>query len=52
MPVGAFEQTVPASERPHTHALHRVVTGIGLPSLYAFFCIMNCPYFILGILLY
>ena len=28
-PVG-FEPTIPASERPHTHALDRAATGIGI----------------------
>jgi hypothetical protein len=31
-----FEPTIPASERPQTHALHRAATGIG-NSLYSSF---------------
>jgi hypothetical protein len=30
MPAVGFEPTVPASERPQTHALERAATGIGL----------------------
>jgi hypothetical protein len=29
MPPAGFEPTIPASERPQTHALDRAVTGIG-----------------------
>ena len=29
MPPAGFEPTVPASERPQTHALHRAATGTG-----------------------
>jgi hypothetical protein len=29
MPPVGFEPTIPASERPHTHALDRKATGIG-----------------------
>jgi hypothetical protein len=29
MPVAEFEPTIPASKRPHTHALDRAATGIG-----------------------
>ena len=29
MPPGGFETTIPASERPQTHALDHVATGIG-----------------------
>jgi hypothetical protein len=30
MPPAGFEPTVPASERPQTHAIHRAATGIGI----------------------
>jgi hypothetical protein len=29
MPLMGFEPTIPASERPQTHALDRAATGIG-----------------------
>jgi hypothetical protein len=29
MPPSGFEPTIPASERPQTHALHRAATGTG-----------------------
>ena len=29
MPPAAFEPAIPASERPHIHALDRVATGLG-----------------------
>jgi hypothetical protein len=29
MPPAGFETAIPASERPQTHALERVATGIG-----------------------
>jgi hypothetical protein len=29
MPLAGFEPVIPASERPHTHALHRAATEIG-----------------------
>jgi len=29
MPLAGFEPTIPASERPQTHALGRAATGIG-----------------------
>jgi hypothetical protein len=29
MPPAGFEPTIPASERPQTHALDRVATGVG-----------------------
>jgi hypothetical protein len=32
MPPAGFEPTVPASERPQTHALDRVATAIGSES--------------------
>jgi hypothetical protein len=34
MPPVRFEPTIPASERPQTHSLHRVATGIGIPTTY------------------
>ena len=37
LPAG-FEPAVPANERPKTHALYRVVTGIGNNSLIQFYC--------------
>jgi hypothetical protein len=30
MPLAGFEPAIPASERPHTHALDRAATGIGV----------------------
>jgi hypothetical protein len=30
MPPAGFETTIPASQRPKTHALDRAVTGIGV----------------------
>jgi hypothetical protein len=30
MPPEGFEPAIPASERPHTHALDRTATGIGV----------------------
>jgi hypothetical protein len=33
LPAG-FEPAIPASERPHTHALDRVTTGIGWKCVY------------------
>ena len=30
MPPAGFEPTIPANERPHTHALDRAATGTGL----------------------
>ena len=38
MPPGEFEPTIPASERPQTHALDRPAAGIGisLSTLYTF----------------
>jgi hypothetical protein len=32
MPAAGFEPTIPASERPQTHALDRTATGIGKQS--------------------
>jgi hypothetical protein len=34
MPPAGFEPTIPASERPQTHALDRAATGIGRYTLY------------------
>jgi len=34
MPPAGFEPTIPASERPQTHALDRAADGIGSPTLY------------------
>jgi len=34
MPFAGFEPTIPASERPRTHALDRVATGIGRVTVY------------------
>ena len=31
MPSVGFEPTIPAGERPHTHALDRTATGTGTP---------------------
>jgi hypothetical protein len=33
MPPEGFEPTIPASERPQTHALDRAATGIGRQKL-------------------
>ena len=30
MPAAGFEPTIPAGERPQTHALDRAVTGMGV----------------------
>jgi hypothetical protein len=37
MPPALFEPTVPASERPQTHALDRAATGIGFKLQYPWF---------------
>jgi hypothetical protein len=34
MPWAGFEPTIPASERPQTHALDRAATGIGEPHIH------------------
>ena len=34
MPPAGFEPTIPASERPQTHALDRAATGIGYSQMY------------------
>ena len=34
MPPAGFEPTIPASERPQTHALDRTATGIGFNTIY------------------
>ena len=37
MPPAGFEPTIPASERPQTHALDRAATGIGQLELFPVF---------------
>ena len=34
MPPAGFERTIPAKERPQTHALDRAATGIGMYEYY------------------
>ena len=34
MPPAGFEPAIPASKRPHTHALGRAATGIGYYEVY------------------
>jgi hypothetical protein len=38
MPLAGFEPTIPASERPQTHALDRAATAIGPFVLYGTYC--------------
>ena len=40
MPPAGFERIIPASERPHTHALGRAATGIGVLSI-NFWCYLS-----------
>ena len=47
MPPAGFEPAIPASERPHTHALGRAATGIGyctlLRFIYCFYGLATFP---------
>jgi hypothetical protein len=49
MPPVGFEPAIPSSERPKTDALHRAVTGIGIPSfgkIQLDYCLKYCWFFI------
>ena len=51
MPLAGFEPSIPASERPQTHAFDRAATGIGKNTLYnhgiektSKYKILYCPF--------
>jgi hypothetical protein len=45
MSPAGFEPTIPASERPQTHALDRAVTGIVTPALILNIITISLDYF-------